>query len=37
MATCGGLMIGAYSAAFLRKVKQTLEGRDWAADLTRRP
>jgi len=24
---------GAYSAAFLRKVKQTLEGRDWAADL----
>ncbi len=28
---------GAYSAAFLRKVKQTLEGRDWAADLTRGP
>jgi 2-oxoglutarate dehydrogenase E2 component (dihydrolipoamide succinyltransferase) len=26
---------GAYSAAFLRKVKQTLEGRDWAADLIR--
>ena len=24
---------GAYSAAFLRKVKQTLEERDWAADL----
>jgi 2-oxoglutarate dehydrogenase E2 component (dihydrolipoamide succinyltransferase) len=24
---------GAYSAAFLRKVKQILEGRDWGAEL----
>jgi 2-oxoglutarate dehydrogenase E2 component (dihydrolipoamide succinyltransferase) len=24
---------GAYSAAFLRRVKEILEGRDWGADL----
>ncbi len=28
---------GAYSAAYLRKVKQILEERDWAAELSRRP